>query len=600
MRVEHLADDREWRRLLHYKPRLFGGVESQADGPAFFAAPDGKTNPEAELEATLAGFFAPVSADPLIQHAQCKFPARMLWLQSRLAFDWSRLPMVDCPRFKAFVEHNSAKSVTLVFSSYYMNNPASAFGHTFLRINKTDGASGESKAKLLDSGVDYSATVTDDNAVIYAFKGLTGMYKGQFNRYPYYYKVQEYGAFESRDLWEYDLNFTPSQVELLVAHLWELGFTWADYYYLTGNCSYFILTVLEAANPELELTDNVGVPVIPSNTIKALFMNPGLVKEVHYRPSIRTVFRARAKTLTNAQLDWVEKLNEDPEVQLPTDWSPTDKVKVLDAASDLLDFRYAKELVKGSNPAAAQRKQRLLERRSEILVPSEDLVVTPSPLIVPHEGHDSMRLSAAPGYSTQTGAFGSLEFRLAFHDLADPPTGYPELSQVEFLPMELRFNEVGRRLWLETASIVDVTSLTPLDRFDQHLSWHMNVGAVTLRDRGCPGCLAGTLEVGDGASVGWGSNRFVIYLMADGQLSASPHLHGEADLPVRLSVGPLAGARLRITDSLIALASGTFQWAPFSAPPPSGRRMPRFDGRLLARLQLACRAMQVSRTSRDD
>ena len=35
-RASKLADDREWHLLLHYRPRLFGGYESEQDDPGFF------------------------------------------------------------------------------------------------------------------------------------------------------------------------------------------------------------------------------------------------------------------------------------------------------------------------------------------------------------------------------------------------------------------------------------------------------------------------------------------------------------------------------------------------------------------------------------
>src|SRR5690348_15259365 len=54
---EKLADDRYWHLLLHYRKNLFEGSTSEADDPGFFLAPDGKTNPQAELTATLTQLF---------------------------------------------------------------------------------------------------------------------------------------------------------------------------------------------------------------------------------------------------------------------------------------------------------------------------------------------------------------------------------------------------------------------------------------------------------------------------------------------------------------------------------------------------------------
>ncbi|HZJ64397.1 MAG TPA: DUF4105 domain-containing protein, partial [Kofleriaceae bacterium] len=127
----------EWHKLLHYQSTWSGGVESEADGPSFFLAASGKASPRAELEATLRGLFASVAPDAPrdVQHPICQFPARLRWLSRELHIDAERLPHPVCQRYDEFRSIVDAASVTLVFSSYYLNNPASAFGHTFLLVN---------------------------------------------------------------------------------------------------------------------------------------------------------------------------------------------------------------------------------------------------------------------------------------------------------------------------------------------------------------------------------------------------------------------------------------------------------------------------------
>ena len=56
--VAHLADEREWHVLLHYRRTLMGGIRSMQDDPGFFLAPEGKTDSQAELAATLTKFFS--------------------------------------------------------------------------------------------------------------------------------------------------------------------------------------------------------------------------------------------------------------------------------------------------------------------------------------------------------------------------------------------------------------------------------------------------------------------------------------------------------------------------------------------------------------
>jgi hypothetical protein len=569
-RTRGLHRDPQWLRLGHYRRALLSRYKSQVDGPPFFLAPDGRRDPAAELEATLAAFFAegptepepdaaaglnPEPVAPEAQHPQCRFPARYRWLRSALGFDPARLPEHRCPRFQAFRERVGARSATLVFSSYYLNNPSSAFGHTFLRLNKTPHGPGARRLDLMDYGIEYAATVDTRNAVIYAFKGLTGLFKGHWSHWPYYYKVRLYNDFEKRDLWEYDLDLAPEQIEMLVAHLWELGASWFDYYYLSENCSYHILTLLEAAVPSLDLTAHVPWWVIPADTVKALYANPGLVRDVRYRPSIWTQFAHRAAGLDEAETDLLGRLLRDPDAPFPAGLAPERRAAVLDAALDLVDLKYARPILRG-DPAAVGRKRRLLERRSETHVTAPDVRVEPPLDKMPQVGHDSFRLGTSSGYSDELGFFQRLDFRFALHDLTDPVAGYPDGAQIEFAATRLRYNAERESVWLEELAVARVVSLSPVTEFDRAMSWKFAFGAKTVRDESCRDCLAGMLGVGVGYTVSLlGSPALAAFAMLETEAIASDEL---TDEHFRLGVGPSGGVHLRLGRRLSALASASW------------------------------------------
>ena len=551
-RTQRLAGERGWIKLLHYQRGIFGGWRSDADAK-FFLSPDGAGDPAAELDADLAGFF---SGDD----AQCRFPARLAWLNARLHFDFARLKLASCPKFEEFFAKIAARSITVVFSSYFLSSPASAFGHTLLRFDKAEEPLAGKHFELLDYGVNYSANVDTGNALVYGFKGLFGLFSGQFSAIPYFYKVREYNDFESRDLWEYDLSLAPEQVALVAAHVWELGATRFPYYYISRNCSYYVLAALEAAVPELDLLSHVGHVAVPADTVKALYTVPGLVRAVHYRPSIRSQFRRRVAGLSGPERAQVARLADEA-------WlTPEQRARVLDAELDLVDLRYGKGLLLGADAEAMKLKQALLERRSAVPVQSAELPADPPSLRSPDLGHGSMRAGAGGGGSSQTGGFATLDFRLALHDLLDPPAGYPELAKLEFLPMRFRYNFRARTLWLESAWLADVASVAPMDRFDQPLSWKMRFGATTLRDAGCDGCLAGAFETGGGASVAFFDERLALLATGDASLVATPHLQGPNGWPARLAVGPSGAARVRLGDRLVLLGSAQWQYLPAAAP----------------------------------
>ena len=126
------------------------------------------------------------------------------------------------------------------------------------------------------------------------------------------------------------------------------------------------------ADPRIRLLDHISNPVIPSETVKALYRNPGLVRRVTYRPSLETQFKARVRGLSRALLGAVERLAADPEARLDG-LDDQKRIAALDAAADLVDMRFADEIVFQPGSDGSRRKQRLLERRAAIRLPSAEL-----------------------------------------------------------------------------------------------------------------------------------------------------------------------------------------------------------------------------------
>ena len=561
-----LAERRSWLRLGHYRGGLFGW-ESEVDGNTFFTSPEGKGDPQAELEATLRAFFVPQPRDPEVQHPICRFPARFLWLSEELPIDPKQLPRVQCEKYFEFVTRLNPGSVTLIFSSYYLNNPASAFGHTFLRVNKAARKDEREGRELLDYGVDYAAIVDTQNALLYAFKGLFGMFPGSFSKMPFYYKVREYNDFESRDLWEYDLDLSPDQVQMLVAHLWELGSTFFRYFYLSENCSYHILGALEVVDPKLELTSRLGWPVIPADTVRALLQNRGLVKALHYRPSNRTQFKHRIETLSAEELTAVDALLDDPHARLSAQLSPTQQVRVLDAAIDLVGVKYARELTKqrsDMDQRGIEVEQALLERRAGYDLDSDE---QPIPVPVdkyPHSGHGSSRVGLGSGYEHYGGFFHTVSYRLALHDLADPARGYPDGSEIEFMSGSLRYYVEEPKVTFEDVALVRVRSLTPLTRFDKKLSWMVDTGVKRALDEGCDGCVGAYAMVAGGFALEPFGRALTLFALGKLELHA-PLESGFFDI-FRVGVGPYGGLRLHFSDDVRAVLTGAWQYLPEQRP----------------------------------
>jgi hypothetical protein len=492
-----LADEREWHLLLHYRPNLFEGITSEQDEPGFFLSPIGKTDPQAELEATLRQFFSEELVGRSKQPAQCAFTARYRWLKEKLGFDEARLKPMACERFDRWFAEFQAQSITLIFPSAFMNNPASMFGHTLLRVDQQGQTE---QTRILAYTINYAADVPPDAGLAYPIRGIFGGYRGYFSTIPYYLKVQEYRDIENRDIWEYKLNFTDQQIRRLLMHAWELGNAYFDYFFFKENCSYHLLSLLEYADPSLHLTDQFHVWTVPADTVRLIAAQPGLVQEIAYRPSRSTLIKRKRELLTSDEKNLTTRLIEDPTLaksQALTQLSVSRQAFLLDVASDYL--RYKAEASESASATYKERNRALLTARSELRVPSQELTIVPFAQR-PELGHKTSRASLGAGWRNND-TFEEFTVRAGYHDLLDPEIGYTPDAQIELASVSLRHYNRADQTRIERATLANVVSLSPMDSLFYSPSWKLNVGMQTIKHDGCRLCSNGVAGGGIGAAV---------------------------------------------------------------------------------------------------
>jgi hypothetical protein len=487
--LDEISKSKSWLRLLHYQ-----NGESQADGMAFFLAKDGKTNSLSELKSSVEI----LKSDNL---KRCQFPARYMFLAKEL--NWTFESLNHCSSYQDFKNKLDVRSASIIFSSYYINTPASAFGHTLLRLNRTQhNSTNEDQGELLDYGINYAAVMDTNNSLVYAFKGMAGMFQGKFTAIPYYYKVREYNDFESRDLWEYKLNLTQSQLDLLVAHLWELGHTYFDYYYFTENCSYHILSLLEVANPKLELISKLPFYIIPIDTVRVLFQEQNLVQATVYRPSVLSRLEEKTKFLNNNELDQIRSILKDPNYALPES-ANKQKAKIFETSIDAFDYLNSEDLVFDRNNKKQQRHE-ILMRRSEVDYISETESIQISKGNFPQDGHKSQRIKIAMGERQNEGEFFQAGLRFALHDWLDPINGQPPYSEIEFFNLDLSIDERNNSTYkfhLDDFHAFKVSSFQPITQWQNNISWTATLGAKNIMDKTCIDCFSPYINLGGGASV---------------------------------------------------------------------------------------------------
>jgi hypothetical protein len=246
-----------------------------------------------------------------------------------------------------------------------------------------------------------------------------------------------------------------------------------------------------------------------------------------------------------------------------------ERVRVMDAALDLVDVRHGRDIVSGADPAADVLRQGLLERRSAIGVASPALAIPPPAAGGPERGHPSMRFGLGAAASREDGSVLLAEGRLALHDLADPPAGFSPRTQIEFFKLRLSLADRRRALRLEEASVVEVTSLNRIDRFERRISWKMRLGATRVVDGGCDGCAAGLFAVGGGPGFVSAGGALSAALTADADLLAAPELRGLSGSGVRPGVGPGLLLRLLGGERAALVGTGSWRWLPLASPSTS-------------------------------
>jgi hypothetical protein len=550
-----LYDDPYWHILLQYRPRWFSGVKSEIKARGFFNSKNGGTDPRSELAETIRRFFERSSQDPEAQHPQCLFIDRYTWLKKKLGFDAGKLPEHPCADFEVWRKALDPESVTLVFSSYYMSNPSSTFGHTLLRLNHRRRSEGE---KLLDYGVNYAANPTTKNALFYGFLGMLGGFDGVFSNVPYFMKVEEYNDVESRELWEYDLKFTQAQVDQLLLHLWTVGHFSTPYYFFDKNCSFMILALLDAGNPELKLSEQMNRAwwVIPSDTVRAVASRPGFVTKVEVRPSLAYRIRSQRSRLTSEQDELFLAVIHDPasKDRLDEVRRGPNPARILDLISDYL--RYLKTKNKNVLPADDQMLlKEVLNERSELPDKTPEISLSQDQIkeARPDSGHDTARVSVGGGYNSLTQGFMEIGVRPAFHDLNASPVGYPKDAQIELLDVDARYSPDPKLLRFEKINIVSILSVNPWDRVFRKFSWSARLGADPVRDFNCQDCLEYKGQLGGGVSSSL-SQDFLVFALAKAELGFG----AQYQPGYRLGPGAELGALISLSDSFSVLFGGHY------------------------------------------
>ncbi|MBN2864524.1 MAG: DUF4105 domain-containing protein [Thiotrichales bacterium] len=455
-----LHNDATWLKLLHFK-------ESESDiiSDHFFLAKGGRYSAKAELIETIKQFGMPTKSD--VKHAQCRFPARFLWLKDKLKSNFS-LTEIACSEFMDWQKKAGTDSISVVFASGYLENPASLYGHLMLKFNDSKRSN-----PLLDKSINYGAdTPKNENPISYVLKGIFGGYEGVFSQAEFYKNNMLYGEMELRDLWEYRLNLSPQKVALVRAHAYELLNTRFQYFFFRENCAMQIADIVGLVEPDT-LYNNSLPWVLPIDVIEHLEKS-SLVAKVNEFPSRQTRFYNNYNRLASDDKTKLKTFLENQDLSsLNLVADPIAKQMLMDSA---LDF-YAYEYVLTDDKALYNSKKYplLAYQSTQPMVKLVNDSITPKR---PEQSTKPLMFAVGPSMG-KTSENTGLQYRIraAYFDGLNLNYGKPKYATLSMFDLTVFQNEDDIKL--KHLDLVKVESIQPSMTgiaADKGSTWNFNVG----------------------------------------------------------------------------------------------------------------------------
>ena len=539
--LEKFAQNKQWHKLLTYKVNEKN--QSYITSKDFLLSTEKVKTPLNELQATINAFYQALADENSTNtHAQCRFPARLILIKKHVNLkSFGALPNIDCSTYNQWREDINASSISIVFASGYMGNPASMYGHLFLKINKTH----ETKSNLLNASLNYGAIVpNDENPITYVLRGIFGGYDAGYSDQQFYRHQHNYGNVELRDLWEYKLALTSEDVDLIVAHIWELLGKKFDYFFIDENCAFHIAKLIEVVLDK-PLISNDSLWVIPSSVAKGLkqanYYNKPLLEQVRYIPSSESVLHNYYQQLTQNQRDIAEEIihnNFNFEHAAYQQLSTTDKQVITEALFQYLSVMKQKQ---PENKLNDKNKKKLMKERFQLPIGKS---ITPKFSVkkaAPHQSMKPSKFSLGLASVHQQEQYATAGFRMNYFDDLSTGVARQAFANLEMVDVKFIFND--EKIRLLKADLVDINSLyLPAIPWSgsQESAWAVRAGYEQLYND-CLDCGIFFAEGDIGKSMLL-SNDSLLYGMLGGKLFSGE----EDDINVSAKIGIISS----LTDKL--------------------------------------------------
>jgi len=482
--LDRIAKESTWLKLLHYKAE---NEKSAIIDKTFFLNDEGATDPKKELLSTLEAYTQTTTDNT---SPQCRFPARYFWLSTQLNLPNYKGIDSACTKLLKWKLLKSTDSISVIFVSGYLGNPASAFGHSFIKINQSNNVDDN----LFDTSISYGALLPEKYSMPeYIFNGITGGYEAAYSDKYYYNQDVTYSNEEFRDMWEYRLNLTTNQKRLFLLHAWELVTKRNQYFFLNRNCGYKVSEFIELLYDE-SFTKGAYIWYAPIETFYKLKEieekhSKKIIDKIIYIPSKQSRVYSKFKKLSEVENQVVTQMIEEKLNAIPLnykDLSAIEKSNILDFILAYRKYKLKKEHRKEDAKEKAFTKSLLLSR---LKLPMKKSVKRERKRDV-NMNKEAITNSNSPTYVgvgvVKNQNEKNLKATIFFSPFAIEKEGYNHLEGDELVVFDTKVTLDKKRLSLEKLDLIRIQKLkTKQIPFDEEnpFSWNLQIATTNYNKR---------------------------------------------------------------------------------------------------------------------
>ena len=455
----------------------------------------------------------------------CKAPARAIFLTHHLP----QLPDFSskrCTEYSEWSKNGEIESISLLYVTGYLKNPASFFGHTLLKFNSPNG---KANAGLLDSSLNYGAHTNNDAALPYIVRGLTGGYSASLAEEKFFRLSAEYQELQKRDIYEYRLSLSEYEKWLMIAYSFEMAQKEFIYYFLADNCAFRLNMILGLA---LERDPMPGLPWAAPVDLLMGITKSNRVDTITYHPSQTSRTVSALDNLIPSDRDEVATvINSDSSSYQSADYNMPTKLAILET------LNYLKiELFKDGSSAEVSN---IDEKRRKVLLSLDRNTAVKrdisAPSNFPHETNKPTLLRYGVKQINSHDPIISLQLRAANFEILDIDRTRKTNSEFIFLSPKIAIQNGRVRLdemiLFKALSLNDSKIIIP---GDSNFAWGVEVGKFNLSYNCYPcGVLKGTGTLGRSLYL---TDNASIYGLANVSLHQSKNSSGNFSVSAQTGV----------------------------------------------------------------